>query len=164
LADSVRCTQDSNHAFTCQVELGPEPAAPDLASASSPPVASATAQPVGPAPEHAENPAVASLVRRYETVVLPAVSQSYLTASAVTNCAANEASILLALAVKAGPVAVLAAIKAGFEASKCLSIEHNNAMVAASVRERADYCAERGGTVTSVVDDNTYCEVPAGAK
>jgi hypothetical protein len=163
LPDSVRCSADANHTFTCEVDIGPDPAPASSASVSSASAASASTQVVSAGPQQSENPAVSSLVGSYKTVVLPTVDEPYLTASALSSCAGNEASILLALAAK-GPLAALAMFKASFDTSKCLALEHNSANAAASLRERADYCSEQGGTVTSVVDNTTYCEVQVGAK
>jgi len=147
LTDTVRCQFDSTNTFTCDVDIGPDPS----------PVAPSS-QPAPSAPP-ALDPAVSALVGSYQKIELPTPDVPYLTGSALSNCASSEVAIFLALAAKAGPLTAIAALKVGYDEGKCMAVEHNNATTAAGQAEAAADCAARGGTVTGVNGDTTFCEV-----
>jgi len=163
MPDQVHCTSDSSHSFTCEVLIGPEPEPepePEPTNAASATPASVVP---GQAPRVAPDPAVLAPRQVYEQISLPAPEVPYITGQALMACAGNELSILLAGIAK-GPLAALVAFKAGYDAGKCLASEHNAASAAAARKEAADDCAARGGTVISVVDDRSVCEVPTATE
>jgi hypothetical protein len=149
LTDTVRCSFDSAHTFTCEVDMGPDP---------SPAVGSSQPAP-GPSAPPALDPAVSALVGSYTRVVLPTPDVPYLTGKALADCASSEAGVFLALAATAGPLAAVAAFKIGFDEGKCIAVEHNNATTTAGQQEAAADCASRGGAVSEVNGDTTVCEV-----
>jgi putative hemolysin len=103
-----------------------------------------------------------ALVQGYKPTILPPVDVPYLTGHALLACSGNEAAVLLIAGGTKGALAVISAIKAGLDISKCVVGEHNTTQATAGRAEAAEYCAASGGTVTSVVDNRTYCAVPEG--
>jgi hypothetical protein len=181
MPDEVRCTNDSNHVFTCDVFIGPDPepaatnATTNSAANASKGASGASSTPVAPAAPHATattppsapvalSPAVSALVENYKPTVLPPVDVPYLTGHAVLACSGNEVALLLIAGATKGPLAAVSAFKAGLDISKCLVGEHTITQAAAGRAEAAEYCAASGGSVTSVVDNRTYCAVPEGSQ
>ena len=151
MPDSVRCTQDSSNAFTCEVLIEGDVAT----AAESTPAASAAP------PASAQSPAVASLVGSYfKQADAPLVSSEALLA-----CGSNAIGLGLAIAAGAVPlVGPLAVFKASLDEMKCLGEEQGKAIDAAAEKIAEDDCAEAGGEITSVVGNRVFCDVTGASK
>ena len=153
MTDSVACTQDSSHVFTCHAALDTELNVPEPPVESPPPSRSAE--------RPASESVVSTLVERY-TRTIPPQSAPYFTAEAVMNCASSGIGVVLAAIANKGPaLGALIAFKAGYDIAKCVADEHDHASQAATTRKVREICAAAGGEVTAVLGDKSTCEVRA---
>src|SRR6478735_5257080 len=109
MGDSVSCTMNSAHEFTCEVQIDSDFDAGDAipAPSTSPPQA---------LPE--PNPAVSTLVSSFGSkTVVPPPNPPLFTAATLKECASSELGVALAGAtgVKNPYLAVLTMLKAGFD-------------------------------------------------
>jgi len=144
LTDSVRCTADSAHKFSCEVQLDSQFEAEELA-----------ASPLSPPPP--SEPAVSTLVSSFVSKTLvPAPPAPLISGAALLKCASSEISLVLAAGAGKGTIMTgLAMIKAALDAGTCLTRAHDDA----EQRNAENYCAAQGGVVKGVVGDKTICEV-----
>jgi len=176
LTDSVRCTEDSAHRFTCEVELDSDfesltCEAADAERAASgappqprpaPPPGQAPAPATGPAPpgpvSPASSPGVSRLVSTFVSRTAFSVPAAPLvTGAALVECASSEAGVVLAAAGRGKSVtlAALTMFKAALDLGHCLA----DARDRAAQRNAEEFCASRGGTVVGAHGDTATCEV-----
>lgn len=148
--DSVRCTKDASHEFTCEVQVGSDFDMPEPEAARS--TQSLPAPPVPPqaAPPPESNPAVSTLVASFPpnaTVYkLPAPP---ITAAVVTQCASEGLGFVLAAVSKSKNTIVtgLTILKASYDFAMCVQ----KVQQAGAQRVGENYCHDLGGVVTGIV-------------
>jgi len=156
MTDTVRCSVDSSHAVTCEVDIGPDEveapsARPNPAPAPTPPPASA------------QTPAVSALVDRF-----PASREHEVHAAAVPLATLNGLSQCtsqllgmgtMVIALKSSMLAALPAFKASFDVGACLAKDDAARQVKADQAAAVSECEANGGTPMGQVGNQLTCEV-----
>lgn len=149
MGDSVSCTMDSAHKFTCEVQVDSDFDTPEPVVSPAPPAA--------PAPPQESSPAVSQLVSSFGSkTVPPPPSPPIFTVEAIKECASSALGVASAAAtgVKLPYLAVLTMFKAGLDAAMCLAQSHNHAVI----RSAQNYCVEQGNTVLGSDANSVTCQ------
>ena len=167
MPDSVRCSVDTSqghHTVTCEVDIGPEPAASSTAPVATASPTPAAPPPAPPAPPSAPSPAVSALVDRFvqsrHEVHAPQVDP--VTVGSAGTCVSQLASVpILLLGLKAPPLAALSGLKVGYDLGACLGKDSAARQLSADETAAVKECEADGGMPTGFVDHALMCHEPA---
>lgn len=149
--DSVRCTKDASHEFTCEVEVGSDFDTPEPEAARSTQSLPAPQVPPPASPPPQSNPAVSTLVSSFppNATVYKLPAPPIITAAVATECASQGLGFVLATLSKSkNPIVTgLTILKASYDFAMCAQkVQQQEAQ-----RVGENYCHDLGGVVTGVI-------------